>query len=154
MSNEAVKLKPGGTTYGVIHRLGLRYAPPAVARPTFTAEATLAKEFWNEMFIVFDNCRQMAIDELSARRKLLDLVEEYGPRIWGADRVNVVSYPCQHCPEYSKDLYWDEGSETQQLYEPFILFPAVLFSTIFGRRAGIFKYVAVSNSRSISVTIW
>ncbi|RDI89731.1 hypothetical protein Vi05172_g910 [Venturia inaequalis] len=114
MSNDAIKLKPAGTTYGVIHRLGLKYAPPAVARPTFEPQATLAKEFWQDMFIVFDNFRQTAIDESSARLAILTLVDEYGPRIWGADRVNVVSYPCQHCPEYSKDLYWDEGEETRQ----------------------------------------
>lgn len=127
MSNDAIKLKPAGTTYGVIHRLGLKYAPPAVARPTFEPQATLAKEFWQDMFIVFDNFRQTAIDESSARLAILTLVDEYGPRIWGADRVNVVSYPCQHCPEYSKDLYWDEGEETRQLYEPSITIP-ILFS--------------------------
>lgn len=121
MSNEAIKFKPAGSTYGVIHRLGIKYAPPAVARPTFAAEATLAKEFWDEMFIAFDNFRQMAIDESSARRKTVALVEEYGPRIWGSDRVNVVSYPCHHYPEYSRDLYWDQGEEVRQLYEPSIL---------------------------------
>ncbi|TLD25774.1 hypothetical protein E2P81_ATG09431 [Venturia nashicola] len=112
--SEAIKAKPAGTTYGVIHRLGLKYAPPAVARPTFATEATLAKEFWDQMFIVFDNFRRMAIDESSARGQILALVEEFGPRIWGVDRVNVVSYPCQHCPEYSKDLFWDEGDDIQQ----------------------------------------
>ncbi|QDS68425.1 hypothetical protein FKW77_010792 [Venturia effusa] len=128
MSHDAIKLKPPGTTYGVIHRLGLKYTPPAVARPSFTAEAQLAKEFWDEMFIVFDNFRRMAIDEPSARRKIYNLVEQYGPRIWGADRSNVVSYPYYDYPEYTRDLYWDEGVEVQQLYESSFTFYALPYS--------------------------
>jgi hypothetical protein len=117
MNDEAIKLRPAGTTYGVIHRLGLKYVPPARARPTFPIVATTAKVFWDEMFNIFDNYRQTANDQIEARRKILSLVEEYGPQIWGADRLNVVTYPFPQYPEYTKDLHWDDGSGTRQLYD-------------------------------------
>lgn len=115
MSDGIIKLKPTGSTYGVIHRLGLKYVPPAFARPIFACEATTAKLFWDKMFNIFDNYRQTMSDQLEARQNILNLVDQYGPHIWGVDRVNVVSYPFGQYPEYHKDLYWDNDPETQQL---------------------------------------
>jgi hypothetical protein len=119
MSEETIKSRSEGTTYGVIHRLGLKYVSRGHARPTFTA-GSLAAKLWDEMFDVFDKFRQSKHDRMEARQEarqeILSLVEKYGPGIWGANRVNVVSYTSPQYPEYHKDLIWDDDLETQKLY--------------------------------------
>jgi hypothetical protein len=116
-TNQAIRLRAAGSTYGVIHRLGLKYMPPALARPSWAAGAVIAKELWNKMFDIFDNYRRQAVsDEAEARRQIISLVENYGPRIWGDNRANVVSFPSPQYPEYTRDLHWKDGLEVQQLY--------------------------------------
>jgi hypothetical protein len=115
MSEEIIKLRAEESTYGVIHRLGLKYVGRGHARPNFATNSLVAR-FWNGMFDVFDNFRQLKIDHADARQELLDLVEEYGPRIWGSSRAHIIAHPNPSYPEYTRDLHWSDGLETQELY--------------------------------------
>lgn len=70
------KLRAEESTYGVIHRLGLKYVGRGHARPNFATNSLVA-EIWSGMFDVFDNFRQFKIDRPEAREELLDLIQQY-----------------------------------------------------------------------------
>lgn len=115
MSDETPKLRSEDSTYGIIYRLGLKYISRGYARPKF-ATGSLVGNLSNSMFDVFDNFRQLQIDRLDARQELLNLVAEYGPKIWGTNRAHVVAFPDPKYPEHTKDLHWSDGPKVQRLY--------------------------------------
>lgn len=99
--------------YDILEQLGLRTVGSKAGRPKFPRESKLAKPFYWQVQQIFGEFRNGNIMRDIALNRTLDLLNEKGPSIWGADRSDLVD---AHFYEgYPKDLHWEEPAD-QDLY--------------------------------------
>ncbi|QDS68427.1 hypothetical protein FKW77_010794 [Venturia effusa] len=92
--------------YDILERLGLRTVGTKAGRPKFPPESKIAKSFYWQTQRIFGTFCDRAISRDAALARTLELLDENGPLIWGADRSSLVE--AQSFPDFPKDLQWDK----------------------------------------------
>lgn len=110
---ERITFRKPKLIYDILERLGLRTVGNKAGRPSFPPESGTVRSFYWGTQQVFGQFRNGNESRDAALSRTLEILNENGPSIWGADRSNLVT--AQDFEDYPKDLRWNEPAD-QDLY--------------------------------------